>query len=58
MSGGTPALPRREAAHPEKGSHNQSHQFNWMCGELAMLAFCPNEKQALPAQFSSVLSHI
>ena len=47
-----------EAAHPEKGSCDQSHQFNWMCNELAMLTFRQGENRALQAQSSSVSHHV
>ena len=57
-SGGTPTLPMREAMHPKKGSCNQSHQFDQMHSELAMLAFCQSKNQTLQAQFSSILSHV
>ena len=54
MSGGTPAYHWREAVHSKKGSRDQSHQSDQMRSELAMLAFCQGENQALQAHFSSV----
>ena len=57
-SGGTPAYHRREAAHSEKGSRDQSHQSDQTRSELAMLAFRQGENRTLQAHFSSVLNRV
>ena len=43
-----------ETTRSEKGSRDQSHQFDRTRGELAMLAFRQGENRAVQAQFSSV----